>query len=34
MQEMAGDQPPPATEPAIETFEVRGLTIPSGNIMI
>jgi hypothetical protein len=34
MQELTGDQPPPATAPAIETFEVRGLTVPSGNIMI
>jgi hypothetical protein len=34
MRELAGDQPPPLTEPATETFEVRGLTIPSGNIMI
>jgi hypothetical protein len=34
MRELAGDQPPPSTAPATETFEVRGLTIPSGNIMI
>ena len=34
MRELAGDQPPPSTEPARETFEVRCLTIPSGNIMI
>jgi hypothetical protein len=34
MRELAGDQPPPSTEPATETFDVRGLEIPSGNIMI
>ena len=30
MRELAGDQPPPSTEPATETFDVRGLTIPAG----
>jgi hypothetical protein len=34
MQELAGDQPPPSTEPATETFQVRGLVIPNGNILI
>ena len=34
MRELAGDQPPPSTAPPPETFEVRGLKIPSGNIMI
>jgi hypothetical protein len=34
MRELAGDQPPLSTEPATETFDVRGLKIPSGNIMI
>jgi hypothetical protein len=34
MRELAGDQPPPSMELAKETFDVRGLEIPSGNIMI
>ena len=34
MRELAGDQPPPSTEPTTETFDVRGLEIPSGNILI
>src|SRR4029453_14535561 len=34
MRELAGDQPPPSTEPVTETFDVRGFEIPSGNIMI
>ena len=34
MRELAGDQPPPSTKPATETFDVRGLEIRSGNIMI
>jgi hypothetical protein len=34
MRELAGDQPPPSMEQATETFDVRGLVIPSGNIMI
>jgi hypothetical protein len=34
MRELAGDEPPPSTEPATETFDVRGLEIPSGNILI
>ncbi len=34
MRELAGDQPPPATEFATETFDVHGLVIPSGNIVI
>ena len=34
MRELAGDQPPPSAEQATETFDVRGLVIPSGNIVI
>ena len=34
MRELAGDQPPPSMEPVTETFDVRGLEIPSGNILI
>ena len=34
MQELAGDQRAPSTEPATETFDVRGLAIPSGNVLI
>jgi hypothetical protein len=34
MRELAGDQPPPSMEVATETFDVRGLSIPSGNVMI
>jgi hypothetical protein len=34
MQELAGDEPPPSTEPATETFDVRGLEIPGGSILI
>jgi hypothetical protein len=34
MRELAGDQPPPSTEPAIETFDLHGLVIPSGNVLI
>jgi hypothetical protein len=34
MRELAGDQPLPSMEQATETFDVRGLVIPSGNILI
>ena len=34
MRELAGDQPAPSMEQATETFDVRGLVIPSGNIVI
>jgi predicted metal-binding protein len=34
MRELAGDQPPPSTEQTTETFDVHGLIIPSGNIVI
>jgi hypothetical protein len=34
MRELAGDQPPPSMDQARETFDVHGLVIPSGNIMI
>src|SRR5918995_1742917 len=30
MRELAGDERAPSTEPATETFDVRGLVIPSG----
>jgi hypothetical protein len=32
--QLAGDQPPPSTEPATETLDVHGLVIPSGNVLI
>jgi len=34
MRELAGDQSPPSIEQATEAFDVRGLVIPSGNILI
>ena len=34
MRELAGDQAPPSTEQATEPFDVHGLVIPSGNIVI
>jgi hypothetical protein len=34
MRELAGDQPAPSIEQATEAFDVRGLVIPSGNIVI
>jgi hypothetical protein len=34
MRELAGDEPPRSTEPGTEPFDVRGLEIPSGNILI
>ena len=34
MRELAGDQPPPSMELATEAFDVHGLVIPSGNIVI
>ena len=34
MRELAGDQPPPSIEQATEAFDVHGLVIPSGNILI
>ena len=34
MRELAGDQPPPSIEQATEAFDVRGLVIPGGNILI
>jgi hypothetical protein len=34
MRELAGDQPPPSIEQATEAFDVRGLVIPRGNILI
>jgi hypothetical protein len=34
IRELAGDQPPPSIEQATEAFDVRGLVIPSGDILI
>ena len=34
MQKLAGDQPAPPIEQATEAFEVHGLVIPRGGILI
>ena len=34
MRDLAGDLPQPSTEPSAEVFEVRGLVIPRGDIVI
>jgi hypothetical protein len=34
MRELAGDQPPPSIEQATEAFDVQGLVIPHGNVLI
>jgi hypothetical protein len=34
MRELAGDQPLPSMEQATEAFDVHGLVIPRGNILI
>jgi hypothetical protein len=34
MRDLAGDLPEPSTEPSAEVFEVRGLVIPRGDIVI
>jgi len=34
MRELAGELPQPSTEPSTEVFEVRGLVIPRGDIVI
>jgi hypothetical protein len=34
MRELAGDQPLPSIEQATEAFDVRGIVIPSNNILI
>jgi hypothetical protein len=34
MRELAGDQRPPSIEQATEAFDVHGLVIPRGNILI
>ena len=34
MRELAGDERAPSTESATETFDVHGLVIPSGNVLI
>jgi hypothetical protein len=33
-QELAGDLPQPSTEKSTEVFDVRGMVIPRGNIVI
>ena len=34
MRDLAGDQPQPSTDESTEVFEVRGLVIPRGDIVI
>jgi hypothetical protein len=34
MREPAGDQPAPAVEQAVTTFDVRGLVIPRGDVLV
>jgi len=34
MRKLAGDQPPPSIQQATQTFELHGLVIPRGNILI
>ena len=34
MRELAGDQPMPSIEQTTQAFDVHGLVIPSGNILI
>jgi hypothetical protein len=34
MRELAGDLPQPSTEPSAEVFEVRGIVIPRGDIVV
>ena len=34
MRDLAGELPQPSTEPSTEVFEVRGLVIPRGDIVI
>lgn len=34
MRELGGDQPLPSMEQATEAFDVHGLVIPSGNILM
>jgi hypothetical protein len=34
MRELGGDQTPPSIEQATESFDVHGLVIPRGNILI
>jgi hypothetical protein len=33
-RDLAGDLPQPSTEQSMEVFEVRGIVIPRGNIVI
>jgi hypothetical protein len=34
LRELAGDQPMPSIEQSAEAFDVRGLVIPSGNVLV
>jgi hypothetical protein len=34
MRELAGDRPAPSIEQATETFEVHGLVVPRGDILV
>ena len=34
MRDLAGDLPEPSTEQSTEVFEVRGIVIPRGDIVI
>jgi hypothetical protein len=34
MRELAGDQPPPSIEQAAEAFDIHGLVIPHGDILL
>jgi hypothetical protein len=34
MRDLAGDLPRPSTEPSAEVFEVRGIVIPRGDIVL
>lgn len=34
LRELAGDQPAPSIEQATETFEVHGLVVPRGDILV
>ena len=34
MRELAGDRPPPSIEQAAESFDIHGLVIPRGDILL
>jgi hypothetical protein len=34
MRELAGDRPPPSIEQAAEAFDIHGLVIPRGDILL